>query len=156
MVLSCDGDSDGDRARCCASRSGPTRAEALDRVADWVRKTTPRAELHGVALAVLDALVTAGAQRIGHLVERERISHPGMTGVIHRLVEAGLAERRADPADGRSVLVTVTPAGRALLVDRQAVRVQALAAQLSRLPASEQDALCAAVGALNALGATST
>jgi len=43
-----------------------------------------------------------------------------------------------------------------LLVDRQAVRVQALAAQLSRLPASEQDALCAAVGALNALGATST
>ena len=77
-----------------------------------------------------------------------------MTGVIHRLARAGLIERDAEPADGRVVLVTVTPHGRALLADRQAARVGALVDQLSRLPASEQDALGAALDALNALGTT--
>jgi len=98
--------------------------------------------------------VTNGPLRVGQLVEQERISQPGMTRVIHRLAEAGLVERRADPVDGRIVLVAVTSPGRALLVDRQAARVQALVEHLSRVPLSEQDALCAAIGALNALGTT--
>jgi DNA-binding MarR family transcriptional regulator len=129
-------------------------AEALDRVARWVGQTIPQADLHGVALSVLSVLSTVGPQRMSQLAERERITQPGMTGVIHRLARAGLIERSAEPADGRIVLVTVTPQGRALLAERQAARMQALAEQLSRLPASEQDALCAAVDGLNALGTT--
>ena len=129
-------------------------AEALDRVACWVGRTVPRADLYGVALTVLKMLSTHGPQRMSQLAERARITQPGMTGVIHRLARAGLIERDAEPADGRIVLVTVTPQGRALLADRQAARLQALAEQLSRLPESEQDALCAAVDALNALGVT--
>ena len=128
-------------------------AEALDQVARWVGQTIPRADLHGVALSVLNVLSTNRPQRMSQLAERERISQSGMTGVIHRLARAGLIERNAEPADGRIVLVTVTAEGRALLVDVQAARVQAPAEQLSRLPESEQDALCAAVDALNALGA---
>ena len=128
-------------------------AEALDRVARWVGQTIPRADLHGVALSVLNVLSTVGPQRMSQLAERERITQPGMTAVIHRLARAGLIERNAEPADGRIVLVTVTPQGRELLVDRQAARVRALAEQLSRLPESEQNALCAAVDALNTLGA---
>jgi DNA-binding MarR family transcriptional regulator len=138
---------------------GPARdlyglAEALDRVARWVGQTTPRADLHGVALSVLNVVSTVGPQRMSQLAERERITQPGMTGVIHRLARAGLIRRTTDPADGRIVLVTATPQGRALLVDRQAARMQALVEQLSRLPVSEQDALCAAVDGLNALGTT--
>jgi hypothetical protein len=45
----------------------------------------------------------------------------------------------------------MTPQGRALLVDLQPARVQALVDQLSRPPESEQDTLSAAVDALNAL-----
>lgn len=119
-------------------------AEALDRVARWVGQTIPRADLHGVALSVLNVLSTVGPQRMSQLAERERITQPGMTGVIHRLARAGLIERNAEPTDGRIVLVTVTPQGRALLTERQSARVQALAEQLYLLPDSEQDASCAA------------
>lgn len=129
-------------------------AEALDRVAGWVGQTIPRGDLRGVALSVLNVLSTNGPQRMSQLAERERITQPGMTGVIHRLARACLIERSAAPADGRIVLVTVTPQGRALLVDIRAARIQALAEQLSRLPESEQDALCAAADALSALDAS--
>ena len=40
------------------------------------------------------------------------ISKPTATGVLKTLESRGWAVRRADPADGRSVLVTLTPAGR--------------------------------------------
>jgi DNA-binding MarR family transcriptional regulator len=95
-------------------------AQTLDRVARWVGQTIPRGDLHGVALSVQSVLSTVGPQRMSQLAERERITQPGMTGVIHRLARAGLIERSAEPADGRIVLVTVTPQGRALLAERQA------------------------------------
>jgi DNA-binding MarR family transcriptional regulator len=45
------------------------------------------------------------------------LSSGGMTKRLDRLVEAGLVERRADPADRRGVLVGLTPHGKAV-VDR--------------------------------------
>ena len=49
------------------------------------------------------------------LAGRERVTRPTVTRVVCRLEEAGLVARAADPADGRSALVSVTAAGRALL-----------------------------------------
>jgi DNA-binding MarR family transcriptional regulator len=40
------------------------------------------------------------------------ISKPTATGVLKTLESRGWTARRADPTDGRSVLVTLTPAGR--------------------------------------------
>jgi DNA-binding MarR family transcriptional regulator len=41
--------------------------------------------------------------------------HPAsVTNAATRLEDAGLVERRPDPADGRAVLVEITDAGRAL------------------------------------------
>jgi DNA-binding MarR family transcriptional regulator len=91
---------------------------------------------------------------MSRLAERERISQPGMSRVVQRLAGAGLIERTADPADGRVVIVAITPSGRALQADLQAARLQFLVEHLSGLSAGEQDALCAAVGALEALGTT--
>jgi DNA-binding MarR family transcriptional regulator len=48
------------------------------------------------------------------LAARERVQRPTITRVVCRLEEAGLVTRAADPADGRSALITVSPAGRAL------------------------------------------
>jgi len=129
-------------------------AEALVRVAGWVGQTIPRAGLRGIDLSVLNVLSANGPQRMSQLARLERITQPGMTRVIHRLARMGLIKRSADPADGRIVLVTITPQGRALLAGLHAARVQALVEQLSRLPASEQDALCAAADALHALGSS--
>jgi DNA-binding MarR family transcriptional regulator len=43
------------------------------------------------------------------------VQRPTITRVVFRLEEAGLVSRAADPADGRSALITATPAGSALL-----------------------------------------
>src|SRR4029079_5636818 len=59
------------------------------------------------------------------LAARERIQRPTATRVLARLEEAGLVERTSDPADGRSSLVSATPAGAArvgAVRDRHAAR----------------------------------
>jgi DNA-binding MarR family transcriptional regulator len=73
--------------------------------------------------------------------------------VVNRLVEAGLAERRADPADGRIVLVAATPTGRTYMDTLRSSRAQALVKHLRGLPVREQRALCASIDGLNALSA---
>jgi DNA-binding MarR family transcriptional regulator len=49
------------------------------------------------------------------LAVAERVQRPTATRVIAALEQAGLAQRAADPADGRSSRVHVTPEGAALL-----------------------------------------
>jgi DNA-binding MarR family transcriptional regulator len=45
------------------------------------------------------------------------VQRPTVTRVLARLEEAGLVERAADPADGRSSLVSCSAAGVALLAE---------------------------------------
>jgi DNA-binding MarR family transcriptional regulator len=49
------------------------------------------------------------------LMRATLLSSGGMTKRLDRLVEAGLVERRADPADRRGVLVGLTPHGKAVV-----------------------------------------
>jgi DNA-binding MarR family transcriptional regulator len=49
------------------------------------------------------------------LMRATLLSSGGMTKRIDRLVEAGLVERRPDPADRRGVLVRLTPHGRSVV-----------------------------------------
>jgi DNA-binding MarR family transcriptional regulator len=66
----------------------------------------------GAALAVIER---HGPLTPSELAARERIQRPTATRVLARLEEAGLVVRAADPADRRSSLVSVSPAGTALL-----------------------------------------
>ena len=74
-----------------------------------------------------------------------------MTQLVARLQDAGLAERVADPADGRVVQVRITADGRAMLAGRRAVRAGRIAGLLARLSPDEQAALAAALPAMDAL-----
>lgn len=79
---------------------------------------------HGVKLlqyAVLVTLVTAPDRRLRmtDLAEQVLTSPSGMTRAVARLAEEGLVERQRDPADGRSVIVSMTPAGLARLRELQ-------------------------------------
>lgn len=127
--------------------------EALEAVASWVRRATPRGEFNAVTLSTLDAVGRLGPQRVTDLLARERISQPGMTGVVARLVEAGFVERRPDPADGRASSIAVTDAGLAYLRAVHAARAAALVEHVRALPPHQQRALQAAGPALAALGA---
>jgi DNA-binding MarR family transcriptional regulator len=51
------------------------------------------------------------------------LSQPALSRLVDRLAERGFVERRPDPADGRSVLLSLTEAGRA--VQRQIGRQHA-------------------------------
>jgi DNA-binding MarR family transcriptional regulator len=52
--------------------------------------------------------------RIGELTRHVLLSQPALSRLVHRLASRGLIDCQADPADGRSVLVSLTDAGRAL------------------------------------------
>jgi len=69
------------------------------------------------AYGVLITLVTApgGTLTIGELGERRNLSPSGVSRSVDRLGKLDLVERRTNPADGRSLLVGLTPQGLARL-----------------------------------------
>src|SRR5690348_8071984 len=97
----------------------------------WVRRQAPT-QVSTSTITTLDTLLTDGPLRISDLAEHEALSQPGMTTLVNRLEAAGLAERVADPTDGRATLVRITDGGRAVLATRRADRTAALLAELDR------------------------
>ncbi len=69
------------------------------------------------AYGVLVTLVSApgGTLPIGELGERRNLSPSGVSRSVDRLAKIDLVERRTNPADGRSLLVGLTPQGLARL-----------------------------------------
>ncbi len=70
------------------------------------------------------------------LAARERVQRPTITRVVCRLEEGELVTRAPDPADGRSALITITPAGRNVL---QAIRTRKDAFLSERLEALDPE-----------------
>ena len=72
--------------------------------------TMPQAKL-------LYLLGAAGDLHMSELVVRLGVALSTVSGLVDRVVDAGLATRREDPADRRQVVVSLTPAG-ADFIDR--------------------------------------
>lgn len=77
---------------------------------------------HGLTFARFEVLRLLAFSRhgvlpVGKVGERLQVHPASVTNAVQRLEDARLVERSANPADGRSVLVAITPAGRGL-VDR--------------------------------------
>jgi DNA-binding MarR family transcriptional regulator len=72
-------------------------------------------ELSTSLTAALATVERHGPLTPTELAARERVQRPTVTRVAARLEELALVARTADPGDRRSALITVTPAGRALL-----------------------------------------
>ena len=109
-----------------------------DRIGD---ATTDAAGVSGVPAAALAALHEwAGDRPIQKLAHGLRLSHSRTVRVIDRLEADGLALRRADPADGRSVHVALTPAGEEVARRVLAARAEALQGALASLPPGDRAA----------------
>src|ERR671921_2485427 len=65
--------------------------------------------------AALASIERHGPLTPSELAALERVQRPTATRLLARLGELGLVERAADPADGRSALISASRAGRALL-----------------------------------------
>jgi len=130
-------------------------ADLIDRVLLWSRRGAP-VQISTTSITTMDTLAYAGPLRITDLAERERVSQPGMTTLVNRLVAQGYVERVPDPSDGRATLVCITADGQRVLQQRHAVRSQALSELIAQLDPEHQAALVAAADALEALTNMST
>jgi DNA-binding MarR family transcriptional regulator len=89
---------------------------------------------------VLRILRGAGERGMPTLVIRDRMIHeaPGITRLLDRLEQAGLARRERQSADRRQVLCYITPAGATLLADLDAEVAAADDAAVCMLDPEEQ------------------
>jgi DNA-binding MarR family transcriptional regulator len=91
--------------------------------------------------------------RVGQaeIARRLLVSAPVVTRLASSLVDAGLVERRRDPADRRAVRLTLTPSGRRRVTSMRRALLDAAAELLEPLPAERRAALSAALDELQVL-----
>jgi DNA-binding MarR family transcriptional regulator len=124
--------------------------EALYGLVTLAVRHGPR-EISLTAASTLSTLDRTGARRLTDLAMIEGVTQPSMSVLVTGLEQAGLAERRPDPADRRVVLVALTAAGADYLRARRQAGAGAFADLIDKLPEDEAIVLAAAVPALNRL-----
>lgn len=84
---------------------------------------------------VLNILEDAPGLSLNELSER-LFAHPStVSGIIDRLEERGVVRRERDPADGRGVLLSLTPRGRRMVASSPPPVQVGLRSALERMPA---------------------
>lgn len=100
----------------------------------------------------LDLLQRLGSMNVATLAEKRGVTHQTMRLVVAGLDADGLVRQNADPADRRSRLVMISPAGTAALErERQARTSRIEQAIRTLLTARERDLLQAAIPILDRL-----
>ncbi|MEI2714413.1 MAG: MarR family transcriptional regulator [Nocardioides sp.] len=99
----------------------------------------PANDLSLPAMAVLGLLAREDQQTIGELARSERVQPPSMTRTVNCLEDLGLVERRADPRDGRCVVVSLSEHGRGVVLADRDRRDAWLARRLAELPPDQRD-----------------
>lgn len=107
--------------------------------------------LSDTQFAALANLEKHGAMSPGELAEHEKVQPPSMTRVIAALEEYHLVTRAAHQSDRRQVVLTVTPAGRDLVIKSRRRRDAWLAKRLAELTPQERATLRAAAPILEKL-----
>ncbi len=111
-----------------------------------------------ISLTQLSALATLnreGAMTPGALAAKERVQPPSMTRVIASLTDMALVERNPHPTDGRQIIVSLSPAGRALIADEASAREAWMTEQLSSLSEDQLVVLTRAVAIMKQIVAES-
>jgi DNA-binding MarR family transcriptional regulator len=110
-----------------------------------------RRELHSIGVtpgqvSLLVAIRNRPGIGVGELADLERMSAPGMSGHVERLVKAGLVERTRDErGDRRRVGLTVTREGHNVLRSVRSRRTAWLAARLGELDPDERSRIADAI-----------
>ncbi|RJP34108.1 MAG: MarR family transcriptional regulator [Phycisphaerales bacterium] len=113
-----------------------------------LRRVDEQTGLSGPQASALSVLVFGGPQRLGDLARAEQVRPPTMTRLVRDMERHQLVVRKADPRDGRVVVVHPTARGRRLLVEGRGRRVKMLAAQIARLSGDDRAALRRGIEAL--------
>lgn len=114
---------------------------AVGRLSRRLRQEKAEHELSDAQFGVLALLHREGPRTLGELAESERVRPPSMTRTVACLVDDGLVERLADPADGRVTRIRPTKEGTALVLDVRRSRDAWLVARLRELDPAQRRAL---------------
>lgn len=124
---------------------------AVMRLARQLRFRRPDSPVSLSQLSALATLAKEGPMTPGALAVRERVRPPSMTRVIASLVDLGLVERSAHPADGRQVLVAVSSAGSELFEAERRASREWLQQRLDELTPEQRKTLLAAADLMFAI-----
>src|SRR5919107_1159392 len=113
---------------------------AVARTARRLRQES-RTSLSPTLTAALATIERHGPLTPSELAARERVQRPTVTRLLAFLEGSELIVRAGDPTDRRSSLVTISPAGAALLEAGRVRKDAYLARRLERLPAEDLLAL---------------
>jgi DNA-binding MarR family transcriptional regulator len=102
----------------------------------------------GAQLYVLQQLARSPAQSLNELADRTLTHQSSVSVVVSRLVGRRLVTRNVSPEDGRRVVLTLTPAGRALLARAPEAAQARLVEGLRALPPRDARALARGLRAL--------
>jgi DNA-binding MarR family transcriptional regulator len=108
----------------------------------------------GLSPSLTGALATVercGPLTPSELADVERVRRPTVTRMLGHLADAGLISRTPDPADGRSTLVAITPAGAALLAEGRTRKDAFLSERLDGLSPADRETLARAAAILEGL-----
>jgi DNA-binding MarR family transcriptional regulator len=109
----------------------------VGRLSRRLRRTVSPGGLTVTQHSALVAVEEHGPVRLTDLAVIEGVTAPTVARVVEGLVSRGLVDRRADPRDARSSLLTVSADGKDLLVRMRTERTALLASSLARLSEEE-------------------
>ena len=102
-------------------------------------------DLQSNQLSAMAVLLNDGDMLMGELAGAEKVQPPSMTRIVNGLEQRGYVARRPDPRDGRQCLVTLTPAGRDVLLANRRRRNEWLTVRIAELDPAEREVLRQAV-----------
>jgi DNA-binding MarR family transcriptional regulator len=109
----------------------------------------PSGDLHPNQLSAMAVLFNEGDLLMGVLAAHERVQPPSMTRIVNGLEAQGYVARRPDPRDGRQCLVTLTAAGREVILANRKRRDEWLTVRVAELSPAEREVLRQAVTILD-------
>jgi DNA-binding MarR family transcriptional regulator len=128
---------------------------AVVRLTRHLRGRRADAQISLTQLSALATLARDGAMTPGVLAGKERVQPPSMTRVIASLSDLDLVQRRPHPTDGRQIIVSLSPAGRALIADETHAREAWMTERLASLTPEQIEILDQAVAIMNQIVAES-
>jgi len=113
---------------------------------------TPR--LRGAEVELLRLVRGQPGLRVSEAAKELGLAGNSVSTLVKGLVELGMLERSADPADGRATLLRITPEAEHRLQEWQDRRSALVRSHIERLSDADRAALTAALPALRALSAS--
>jgi DNA-binding MarR family transcriptional regulator len=101
--------------------------------------------------AALATVARHGPLTPSELADAERVRRPTVTRMLGHLEDDGLISRTPDPADGRSTLVAITPAGAKLLAAARTRKDAFLSERLDGLSPADRETLARAAAILEGI-----